>query len=129
MVEWTEQDRRNTIDRALLKRRCTPEDLAEVILHLGFDAAMATGQTIVADGGLTLWRYARIRALLHCGFTRMRAHPATRFTRIRAPTAQCFAPIRAQHGRTQGRAAWPRDRSACLAGDHARYAARQARSA
>ncbi len=54
MVEWSEEERRNTIDRAVLKRRCTPEDLAEVILFLGFGAAMVTGQTIVVDGGLTL---------------------------------------------------------------------------
>jgi 3-oxoacyl-[acyl-carrier protein] reductase len=54
MVEWTDQDRRNSIERAVLKRRCQPEDLAEVILFLGFGAAMVTGQTIVVDGGLTL---------------------------------------------------------------------------
>ena len=43
------------VDRAaLLKRRCQPEDLAEVVLFLGFGAAMVTGQTITVDGGLTL---------------------------------------------------------------------------
>ena len=31
-----------------------PEDLAEVIVFLGFGASMVTGQTIVVDGGLTL---------------------------------------------------------------------------
>ena len=54
MVEWTEEERQQSIDRALLKRRCQPEDLAEVILFLGFGAAMVTGQTITVDGGLTL---------------------------------------------------------------------------
>ncbi len=54
MVEWTNEQRQQSIERALLKRRCLPEDLAEVILFLGFGAAMVTGQTIVVDGGLTL---------------------------------------------------------------------------
>ena len=43
MVEWTNQERQQSIERALLKRRCQPEDLAEVILFLGFGAAMVTG--------------------------------------------------------------------------------------
>ena len=46
--------RQQSIERALLKRRCQPEDLAEVIVFLGFGAAMVTGQTITVDGGLTL---------------------------------------------------------------------------
>ena len=54
MVEWSNQERQQSIDHALLKRRCQPEDLAEVILFLGFGAAMVTGQTITVDGGLTL---------------------------------------------------------------------------
>lgn len=54
MVDWSEEERRRSIDNAALKRRCRPEDLAEVILFLGFGAAMVTGQTIVVDGGLTL---------------------------------------------------------------------------
>ena len=41
-------------EKAVLKRRCTPEDIAEVIVFLGFGAAMVTGQTVVVDGGLTL---------------------------------------------------------------------------
>ena len=43
-----------SIERAVLKRRGQPEDLAEVILFLGFGAAMVTGQTVTVDGGLTL---------------------------------------------------------------------------
>jgi 3-oxoacyl-[acyl-carrier protein] reductase len=54
MVEWTNEERQQSIERALLKRRCQPEDLAEVIVFLGFRAAMVTGQTITVDGGLTL---------------------------------------------------------------------------
>lgn len=54
MVEWTNEERQQSIERALLKRRCQPEDLAEVVLFLGFGAAMVTGQTVVVDGGLTL---------------------------------------------------------------------------
>ena len=54
MVEWTNEERQQSIERALLKRRCTTDDLAEVVLFLGFGAAMVTGQTITVDGGLTL---------------------------------------------------------------------------
>ena len=35
MVEWTNEERSGSIDNALLKRRCTTEDLAEVMLFLG----------------------------------------------------------------------------------------------
>ena len=54
MVEWSNEERRQSIEHALLKRRCQPEDLAEVIVFLGFGAAMITGQTVTVDGGLTL---------------------------------------------------------------------------
>ncbi|MCX8133363.1 MAG: SDR family oxidoreductase [Roseococcus sp.] len=54
MVEWTEEQRRQSIEKAVLKRRCEPEDLAEVMVFLLAGAAMVTGQTIVVDGGLTL---------------------------------------------------------------------------
>jgi 3-oxoacyl-[acyl-carrier protein] reductase len=54
MVEWTEEQRRSSIEGATLKRRCTPDDIAEIIVFLGFGAAMVTGQTIIIDGGLTL---------------------------------------------------------------------------
>lgn len=52
-IEWSAEQRRASIENALLKRRCTPEDLAEVIVFLLAGAAMVTGQTIVVDGGLT----------------------------------------------------------------------------
>ena len=54
MVNWSNEERQQSIERALLKRRCQPEDLAEVAVFLGFGAAMVTGQTITVDGGLTL---------------------------------------------------------------------------
>ncbi len=53
-IEWTDEQRRSSTEGALLKRRCTPEDIAEVIVFLGVAAAMVTGQTIVVDGGLTV---------------------------------------------------------------------------
>lgn len=53
-IEWGEERRRQSIEKAVLKRRCTTDDIAEVIVFLGFGAAMVTGQTIVIDGGLTL---------------------------------------------------------------------------
>jgi 3-oxoacyl-[acyl-carrier protein] reductase len=43
MVEWTEERRRASAEKALLKRRCTPEDLAEVMVFLLAGAAMVTG--------------------------------------------------------------------------------------
>ncbi|MBR0653551.1 SDR family NAD(P)-dependent oxidoreductase [Plastoroseomonas arctica] len=54
MVEWTEERRKASAEKALLKRRCQPEDLAEVMVFLLAGAAMVTGQTVVVDGGLTL---------------------------------------------------------------------------
>ena len=53
-VQWTNEQRSGSIDKALLKRRCRPEDLAEVIVFFLAGAAMVTGQTIIVDGGLTL---------------------------------------------------------------------------
>lgn len=53
-IEWTPEQRRSSIEGAVLKRRCTPEDIAEAIVFLGCGAAMVTGQTLVVDGGLTL---------------------------------------------------------------------------
>jgi 3-oxoacyl-[acyl-carrier protein] reductase len=54
MIEWSNEQRSGSIDKALLKRRCTTDDLAEVMLFLLAGAAMVTGQTITVDGGLTL---------------------------------------------------------------------------
>jgi 3-oxoacyl-[acyl-carrier protein] reductase len=53
-VKWTEAHLDGVTQAAVLKRRCTPEDIAEVIVFLGCGGAMVTGQTLVVDGGLTL---------------------------------------------------------------------------
>ncbi len=53
-IRWTNEQRRDSIDRSVLKRRSAPEDIAEVIVFLGCGASMVTGQTVVVDGGLTL---------------------------------------------------------------------------
>ncbi len=53
-IEWTEEQRRSSIEQAPLARRCTTDDIAEAIVFLGCAAAMVTGQTLVVDGGLTL---------------------------------------------------------------------------
>ncbi len=53
-IEWTNEQRANSIESAVMKRRCTPEDIAEAVVFLGFSAPMVTGQTLVVDGGLTL---------------------------------------------------------------------------
>lgn len=53
-IEWTDEQRAQSIEKAVMKRRCTPEDIAEAVLFLGCAAPMVTGQTLVVDGGLTL---------------------------------------------------------------------------
>ena len=53
-IEWTEEQRRSSVEQAPMGRRCTTEDIAEAIVFLGCAAAMVTGQTLVVDGGLTL---------------------------------------------------------------------------
>ena len=53
-IQWTNEQRRDSIEGAVMKRRCTPEDIAEAIVFLGCGAAMVTGQTLIVDGGLTL---------------------------------------------------------------------------
>lgn len=41
-------------EKALLKRACRPEDIAETIVFLLTQGRMITGQTIIVDGGITL---------------------------------------------------------------------------
>lgn len=53
-IEWSEEQRRSSIERTPLKRRCTTDEIAETIVFLGFSAPMVTGQTLVIDGGLIL---------------------------------------------------------------------------
>ena len=53
-IEWTEAQKLQSVAGSVLKRRSSSEDIAEVIVFLGFAAATITGQTIVVDAGLTL---------------------------------------------------------------------------
>lgn len=54
MVEWTDEQRQSSVEQSLLKRRCQPSDLADVIVFLGFGTSMVTGQTVPVDAGLLL---------------------------------------------------------------------------
>ena len=51
---WPQERKRALIDRSILRRACTSQDIAEVIVFLCVGARMITGQTIVVDGGLSL---------------------------------------------------------------------------
>lgn len=53
-ASWPLERKRESQENAVLKRRCQPEDIAEVMLFLLAGAKMITGQTLVVDGGLTL---------------------------------------------------------------------------
>lgn len=53
-ASWPKERKQMSEDNAVLKRRCKPEDIAEVMLFLLAGAGMITGQTIIVDGGLTL---------------------------------------------------------------------------
>lgn len=51
---WPEERKQGAADTALLKRNCTPEDIADAVLFFIGGAAMVTGQTLVVDGGRVL---------------------------------------------------------------------------
>jgi len=51
---WSDARKQMAIDKSVLKRRSTPEDIAQAVLFLCAGAPMITGQTIVVDGGMTL---------------------------------------------------------------------------
>ena len=51
---WPEERKRSAADAALLKRNCTPEDIADAVLFFIAGAAMVTGQVLVVDGGRVL---------------------------------------------------------------------------
>lgn len=51
---WPEERKRALIDRSILRRTCTAQDIADVIVFLCVGARMITGQTIVVDGGFSL---------------------------------------------------------------------------
>ena len=49
---WPEERKRDYASKAMLRRVCKPEDIAEVVFFLCTGAALVTGQTIVVDGGV-----------------------------------------------------------------------------
>jgi 3-oxoacyl-[acyl-carrier protein] reductase len=57
-TEWTQswpaEHRQAAIDRALLKRHCTPQDIAGAIVFLCADTSAITAQTLVVDAGYSL---------------------------------------------------------------------------
>ncbi len=52
--DWPESRRQAAAEKALLKRRCTADDIAEAIVFLATTSSPITGQTLVVDAGLTL---------------------------------------------------------------------------
>jgi 3-oxoacyl-[acyl-carrier protein] reductase len=51
---WPAERKQASIERTLLKRACTPADIAAAIVFLCADTAMVTAQTLVVDGGYSL---------------------------------------------------------------------------
>ena len=51
---WPAARKQASIERTLLKRACTPADIASAIVFLCADASMVTAQTLVVDGGYSL---------------------------------------------------------------------------
>jgi 3-oxoacyl-[acyl-carrier protein] reductase len=51
---WPDARKQASIDRTLLKRACTPADIAATIVFLCADTSMVTAQTLVVDGGYSL---------------------------------------------------------------------------
>ncbi|MEO9779263.1 MAG: SDR family oxidoreductase [Sedimentitalea sp.] len=52
--DWPEERKQWARDQAVLKRRSSPEDIAETALFLCAGASMVTGHVLVVDGGMTL---------------------------------------------------------------------------
>jgi 3-oxoacyl-[acyl-carrier protein] reductase len=51
---WPAERKRATIERTLLQRYCTADDIAGAIVFLCADNSMITAQTLVVDGGYSL---------------------------------------------------------------------------
>jgi 3-oxoacyl-[acyl-carrier protein] reductase len=51
---WPTARKEASIERTLLKRACTPADIASAIVFLCADTSMITAQTLVVDGGYSL---------------------------------------------------------------------------
>jgi len=49
---WPEERKTDYASKAMLRKICKPEDIAEVIFFLCTGAALVTGQIIVVDGGM-----------------------------------------------------------------------------
>ena len=55
IMQWTPEKRQELLDRIPLGRLGKPEDIAATAAFLASDdARYITGQTIIADGGLTI---------------------------------------------------------------------------
>jgi 3-oxoacyl-[acyl-carrier protein] reductase len=52
--KWPTARKQASIERTLLKRACTPADIAGAIVFLCADTSMITAQTLVVDGGYSL---------------------------------------------------------------------------
>ncbi|HYM04363.1 MAG TPA: SDR family oxidoreductase [Stellaceae bacterium] len=50
--DWPAERKRGFVDLTLMKRACTPAEIAEAILFLAAGGAMITGHTLPIDGGL-----------------------------------------------------------------------------
>ena len=51
---WPAARKQASIERTLLRRACTPQDIAAAIVFLCADGGMVTAQTLVVDGGYSL---------------------------------------------------------------------------
>ena len=51
---WPDARKQASVERTLLKRACTPADIAAAIVFLCADTGMITAQTLVVDGGYSL---------------------------------------------------------------------------
>jgi len=53
-IEWSDERRSRTIANTPLGKPCTPDEVAELIVYLGFGGRMITGQTVAIDGGISI---------------------------------------------------------------------------
>ena len=58
-ILWPEHEldseyQKNILDRTVMKRAGTPEDIASAVAYLGLDAPYVTGQVLAVDGGRSL---------------------------------------------------------------------------
>ena len=53
-IQWSPEQRKGQMAGALLKRIAKADEIADVIVFLGFGATYVTGQTLTVDGGLTV---------------------------------------------------------------------------